>query len=72
MITDDGPGVPEDEIEQIFKPFYRVSQARDRESGGAGLGLAITENAIRQHHGKIVASNRETHGLQITITIPIS
>ena len=72
VITDDGPGVPEDEIEQIFKPFYRVSQARDRESGGAGLGLAITENAIRQHHGKIVASNRETHGLQITITIPIS
>jgi len=72
VITDDGPGVPEDEVEQIFKPFYRVSQARDRESGGAGLGLAITENAIRQHHGEIVASNRETHGLQISITIPIS
>ncbi|PKH07510.1 two-component sensor histidine kinase [Moritella sp. Urea-trap-13] len=72
VITDDGPGVPEDEVEQIFKPFYRVSQARDRESGGAGLGLAITENAIRQHHGEIVASNRDTHGLQISITIPIS
>ncbi|MFT7681466.1 ATP-binding protein [Moritella dasanensis] len=72
VITDDGPGVPDDEIEQIFKPFYRVSQARDRESGGAGLGLAITENAIRQHHGEIVASNRETHGLQVSITIPIS
>ena len=72
VITDDGPGVPDDEVEQIFKPFYRVSQARDRESGGAGLGLAITENAIRQHHGEIVASNRETHGLQVSITIPIS
>ncbi|QUM74944.1 HAMP domain-containing protein [Moritella sp. 24] len=72
VITDDGPGVPEDEIEQIFKPFYRVSQARDRESGGAGLGLAITENAIRQHHGVIVASNREVQGLQIAITIPMS
>ncbi|WP_392339934.1 ATP-binding protein [Moritella marina] len=72
VITDDGPGVPDDEVEQIFKPFYRVSQARDRESGGAGLGLAITENAIRQHHGEIAASNRETHGLQISITIPIS
>lgn len=72
VITDDGPGVPNDEVEQIFKPFYRVSQARDRESGGAGLGLAITENAIRQHHGEIVASNRETHGLQVSITIPIS
>jgi two-component system sensor histidine kinase CpxA len=72
VITDDGLGVPDDEVEQIFKPFYRVSQARDRESGGAGLGLAITENAIRQHHGEIVASNRETHGLQVSITIPIS
>lgn len=72
VISDDGPGVPEDEVEQIFKPFYRVSQARDRESGGAGLGLAITNNAIRQHHGEIVASNRETQGLQITITIPTS
>ena len=72
VITDDGPGVPEDEIEQIFKPFYRVSQARDRESGGAGLGLAITDNAIRQHHGEIVASNREQQGLQIAITIPMS
>ena len=72
IITDDGPGVPEDEVEQIFKPFYRLSQARDRESGGAGLGLAITENAIRQHHGEIVASNRDSQGLQITITIPVS
>ncbi|MGC3835082.1 ATP-binding protein [Moritella viscosa] len=71
VITDDGPGVPEDEVEQIFKPFYRVSQARDRESGGAGLGLAITENAVRQHHGIIRASNRDTQGLQVTITIPM-
>ena len=72
IITDDGPGVPEDEIAQIFKPFYRVSQARDRESGGAGLGLAIAENGIRQHHGVMSATNRPQGGLQISITIPIS
>jgi two-component system sensor histidine kinase CpxA len=72
VVTDDGPGVPEGQIEQIFKPFYRVSEARDRESGGAGLGLAITENAIRQHHGVIIAENRAEQGLQISITIPIS
>lgn len=69
-VLDDGPGVPESEIEQIFKPFYRVSEARDRESGGAGLGLAITDNAVRQHQGTITAQNRPTQGLQITIKIP--
>jgi len=70
VITDDGPGVPENEVTQIFKPFYRVSEARDRESGGAGLGLAITENAVRQHHGTIFAENRSTHGLKVTVKLP--
>lgn len=69
-ITDDGPGVPSEALTQIFKPFYRVSEARDRESGGAGLGLAITANAIRQHQGTISATNAEQGGLQIKITIP--
>lgn len=69
-VLDDGPGVPENEITQIFKPFYRVSEARDRESGGAGLGLAITDNAVRQHQGTIKAENHSSKGLQITISIP--
>jgi len=70
IVLDDGPGVPDNDIEQIFKPFYRVSEARDRESGGAGLGLAITDNAVRQHQGFIKAENRTTKGLKIMINIP--
>jgi two-component system sensor histidine kinase CpxA len=71
-VEDDGPGVPEDELESIFRPFYRVSTARDRESGGTGLGLAITENAILQHNGTIVAQKSELlGGLKMKVTLPL-
>jgi len=69
-VDDDGEGVPDQELADIFKPFYRVSTARDRHSGGAGLGLAITESAIRQHNGTIVATRSPLGGLQVTITLP--
>ncbi|MDR9829035.1 envelope stress sensor histidine kinase CpxA [Vibrio sp. FNV 38] len=72
IIDDDGQGVPNEELEQIFRPFYRVSTARDRDSGGTGLGLAITENAIRQHSGKISALRSPLGGLRICITLPLS
>ncbi len=70
MVEDDGDGVPEEELTDIFRPFYRVSTARDRHSGGAGLGLAITESAIRQHSGHIVASKSQLGGLQVSISLP--
>ncbi len=69
-VSDDGPGVPESELEQIFRPFYRVSEARDRESGGTGLGLAIAENAVRKHGGSIVAENLSP-GLKINLAFPL-
>ncbi|MCW8329600.1 envelope stress sensor histidine kinase CpxA [Photobacterium sp. SDRW27] len=72
VIDDNGEGVPDDELEDIFRPFYRVSTARDRSSGGTGLGLAITESAIRQHSGSIRASRSHLGGLQMTITLPLS
>jgi two-component system, OmpR family, sensor histidine kinase CpxA len=72
VIDDNGEGVPDDELDDIFRPFYRVSTARDRSSGGTGLGLAITESAIRQHSGKIHASKSPLGGLRITILIPLS
>src|SRR5690606_36074831 len=50
-IIDDGPGLPGDELQAVFKPFYRVSSARNRESGGTGLGLAIAAGAIASHGG---------------------
>lgn len=70
-VDDNGDGVPEEELNEIFRPFYRVSTARDRHSGGTGLGLAITESAVRQHSGEIVASRSSLGGLKVMITLPI-
>ena len=70
-VNDNGDGVPDDELDSIFRPFYRVSTARDRNSGGTGLGLTITESAIRQHSGTITASRSTLGGLQLEITLPI-
>ncbi|PKF80595.1 two-component system sensor histidine kinase CpxA [Vibrio sp. vnigr-6D03] len=71
-VDDDGNGVPKEELEDIFRPFYRVSTARDRHSGGAGLGLAITESAIRQHNGTIKAQPSSLGGLKMSIRLPVS
>ncbi|NOH70799.1 envelope stress sensor histidine kinase CpxA [Vibrio pectenicida] len=72
IVDDNGEGVPEQELDAIFRPFYRVSTARDRHSGGTGLGLAITENAIRQHSGAIRAQRSKLGGLSMEITLPLS
>ncbi|MEO6333501.1 MAG: ATP-binding protein, partial [Pyrinomonadaceae bacterium] len=56
-VRDHGAGVPEDELVNLFRPFYRVGEARDRNSGGTGLGLAIAEQAVKAHNGSIRASN---------------
>lgn len=69
-VRDFGPGVPEAELLHIFEPFYRVKGARDRQSGGAGLGLAIADRVIRIHGGTIRAENIAPHGLQIEIVLP--
>ncbi|MFM2486130.1 ATP-binding protein [Celerinatantimonas yamalensis] len=70
-VTDDGPGIPDNELVQVFRPFYRASAARDRDSGGVGLGLAIADWAVRQHGGNIAAHNRSHHnGLCVTIRLP--
>ena len=71
-ICDQGKGVPEDKIESLFEPFVRLSAARDRDSGGYGLGMAIAKRAIVFHHGSIAASNRKTGGLCVEIILPFS
>lgn len=70
-IEDDGPGVPESEYEQIFRPFYRVDEARARQTGGTGLGLAIVLNAVQQHKGTVVASKASIGGLRVKIVLPL-
>jgi signal transduction histidine kinase len=71
-IRDSGPGVPNSELANIFTPFYRISNARERKTGGVGLGLAITERAVRLHGGTVAACNAEEGGLLVTITLPLS
>lgn len=68
VVRDSGPGVPEEELERIFHPFTRVSEARERNSGGIGLGLAIVERATSLHGGTAVARNHPDGGLEITLT----
>lgn len=69
-IADQGPGVPAEALDKLFEPFYRVADARDRQSGGTGIGLAIAEQAVRLHGGSIRASNRSTGGLLVEISLP--
>jgi len=70
-VRDHGPGVPESELAHIFEPFYRVSESRDRASGGAGLGLSIAERTVKLHGGCINARNVEG-GLLVTTRIPLA
>ncbi len=69
-VRDFGQGVPEPELVNIFQPFYRVANARDRQSGGAGLGLAIADRVVRIHGGTIHAENAQPRGLQVEIILP--
>ncbi len=70
-VRDHGPGVPAEALDKLFRPFYRVDEARDRESGGTGLGLAIAERAVRLHGGTVEAANVVTGGLAVTIILPL-
>jgi two-component system sensor histidine kinase CpxA len=69
-IRDHGSGVPESELLNIFQPFYRVAEDRDRLTGGTGLGLAIAERVVRIHGGTIHARNAAPHGLEVEILLP--
>ncbi len=70
-VQDHGPGVNEALLDKIFEPFFRASEARERASGGHGLGLAIARRAIERHRGRIAAGNMVGGGLEVTIRLPI-
>jgi signal transduction histidine kinase len=69
-VEDDGPGLPPDELERIFEPFYRVEDSRNRETGGTGLGLPIARNILRAHGGDVVLGNRAGGGARALVTLP--
>jgi two-component system sensor histidine kinase CpxA len=70
-VRDHGTGVPESVLADLFQPFYRVADARDRQTGGIGLGLAITDRAVRLHGGTVKASNAPDGGLIVEIRLPL-
>jgi signal transduction histidine kinase len=69
-VDDDGPGLPEEELERVFRPFYRVEQSRSRDTGGVGLGLAVARTVLRAHGGDVRLENRPSGGLRATVTLP--
>ena len=71
-IDDDGPGIPNEDLEQVFTPFYRGEESRSRDTGGVGLGLAVTRDIIKVHHGKITLSNLRPHGLRVVVEFKLS
>lgn len=70
-VRDYGPGVPESELTDIFRPFYRVGDARERQSGGTGVGLAISDRAVRLHGGRLRALNAAGGGLRMEMDLPL-
>jgi two-component system sensor histidine kinase CpxA len=69
-VADTGPGVPEDELEKIFEPFYRTDPSRDHGRRGEGIGLAITAGVLARHHGTCTARNRAAGGLEVLLSLP--
>ena len=70
MVRDHGPGVPEADLQRIFDPLYRVAESRSRDSGGDGIGLAITARVLTAHGGKTRAQRTEG-GLQVELSLPV-
>ncbi len=69
-IEDDGPGIPEDQFKNVFKPFFRLDKSRSLNQSGVGLGLAIVEDVIHSHGGNIQLNKSKYNGLQVKISLP--
>jgi len=71
IVEDDGPGVPEDKRDEVFRPFYRLDDSRNPETGGVGLGLSIARDVIRGHGGEIELTDSEMGGLKAVVVLPL-
>lgn len=69
QIKDDGPGIPEEDIPQLFEPFYRVDRSRSKKTCGYRLGLSLSKKIIDAHGGKIERSNNEDRGVSVTLSL---
>jgi signal transduction histidine kinase len=70
VVDDDGPGIPEERLDDVFKPFVRLEESRNRATGGAGLGLSIARSIVLSHGGDLVLANRKGGGLRAEIRLP--
>ena len=70
IIEDDGPGIPEDQYKNVFKPFFRLDKSRSLNQSGVGLGLAIVEDIINSHGGKVQLGKSKYNGLQVKVSLP--
>ncbi|MCB1504458.1 MAG: hypothetical protein KDJ47_05735 [Hyphomicrobiaceae bacterium] len=70
-VTDNGPGIPDDQLEVVFSPFYRLDNACNRSTGGYGLGVTVARTIARSHGGDVTLSNRADGGLQAAIRLPM-
>ncbi|WP_436644084.1 ATP-binding protein [Microbaculum sp. FT89] len=70
LVEDDGPGLPESDLERVFEPFVRGEASRSRDTGGIGLGLAVARSIVRSHGGDIWLENRPAGGLRVVMTLP--
>ena len=70
VVADDGIGIPARDLERVFERFYRVDQARSRDTGGTGLGLAIVRHVAQNHHGEVTVTSREGEGSTFTLRLP--
>ena len=70
-VDDDGPGIPADKREDVFRPFYRLDAARNQDQGGTGLGLAIARDIARSHGGDIQLGESPLGGLRATVRVPV-
>ena len=71
MIEDNGPGIPEDQYKNVFKPFFRLDQSRSLNKSGVGLGLAIVEDIINSHGGNVQLGKSKYNGLLVKISLPL-
>jgi signal transduction histidine kinase len=69
-IRDEGPGVPNEELERVFEPFYRLESSRNRDTGGSGLGLSIARDVIQAHGGSLILQNLPVRGLEAIVSLP--
>ena len=70
-IDDDGPGIPPEKREEVFRPFFRLDEARNQDEGGTGLGLAIARDIARSHGGDIILGQSPMGGLRASVRVPV-